>query len=901
MNALLRIISIMSLVLLGTGTASALPTILALPLSLDSLTVKIIDTAAYPPGTPVTYDILHWPDSVRLKQGTVAANKIADDGVGYPSFTLTGLTPQPWTLQDPQLYTISVKNNTGQLIGEVRFGFRTFAVVNRKFELNGRPVFLRSNPINPPGRDLPTSTGTDPGFIRGYLTVLKNAGVNLIRTSTDDWLNVCDELGIMCSQGNYASAPGGTQDAPPAVESAKPSYRDMVLGLANHASVTIYYLTNEVNRTAYDTFLESIRAYIGQIDPTRPVIGNAGWGKGQGGEIYDHHQYTGWYYGNAHEWYNLKNTLALADAAGQPLTISEHVAAYTSDAGIFQTMSKQMSNHLRWSGPVSGQRASALEYQAELTKQCVEIARRLRTSQTGVAGVMPFTYFFGWASATSADNLIIKPAYEAMKTSFQPVLISPECWKRNLFAGDNLQIRLYAINDDDTGRNLAASQGIVEVAKVDGTVVASGQVAFPAVPYYGGAYADISIPLPASTPRGDYAVRCRLMENGQQISSNRFDVFIAPRTWPSAAGTSVYLYDPDNSTAACLQQLGVQYTILASISTLPGNGALVLGERSFGTARPSQSETLAFLNRGGRILCLRQPEGNWNSDWLPATFTMSARSRLTYIHPVGGNQAIFEGIRGRDLRYWNEVSRYSNGSATVEPVLALLWPASHADLASARCWASSERLLSGAAILEIFHGQGSVVISTFRTTERVPIDPIAAKLLANLVKYAASAEHYGLLDLTKPIKWDVEAFRTGVFCSKKQGFLPHSPVYAHTGGSKGNLGADHGIDGSSLVGTYDFDGNGYVTPVPDPAVEGWGVFYGRLSRQVTRFSLTLRNDSLQSAQIRLKIDDQDIGSPQTLSAGQQRTIEWAINRQAGPVKVELRGDQDLVITASQFL
>jgi len=674
----------------------------------------------------------------------------------------------------------------------------------------------------------------------------------------------------------------------------------MIFGLANHPSVTIYYLTNEVDRAAYDSFLEAIRAYVAEIDPTRPVIGNAGFGRGQGGEIYDHHQYTGWYSGNPHEWYNLKSTLALADAAGKPLTVSECVAAYTCDSGVFQTMSKQMSNHIRWSGPVSGQRAAALEYQAELTRQCVEIARRLRTSQTGVAGIMPFSYYFGWASAQDVDDLFVKPAFEAMRTAFQPVLISPECWKRNLFAGDNLEIRLYVINDDDAGRDLAASQAVVEVADAGGKVVCTGQASFPPVSYYGALYADVSIPLPTNMPRGYYAVRCRLVENDKQVSTNRFDIFVAPRSWPTAAGTKVYLYDPDGGTAPCLEQLGVQYTSLSSISTLPQSGVVVIGEKAFATARPVLSETLAFLARGGRILCLRQPEGNWNSDWLPVTFTMSARSRLTYIHPVGGNQEIFEGISARDLRYWNELSRYSNGAATVEPVLALLWPQTHADLASARYWASSERLLCGAAILEIYQGQGSVIISTFRTTERVGMDPIAAKLLANLVKYAASPSHPGLLDLTRPIEWNTEAFRTGVFCSNKQGFLPHSPVYEHRGGSKGNLGADHRIDGFTLVGDYSFDGNGYVTPIPDPAAEGWGVFYGRLSRQVTKFVLTVRNPSQESAQIRLRIDDRDVGLPATLSPGEKRSIQWSLNRQPGPIKVELRGDQDLVITASQF-
>ena len=270
-------------------------------------------------------------------------------------------------------------------------------------------------------------------------------------------------------------------------------------------------------------------------------------------------------------------------------------------------------------------------------------------------------------------------------------------------------------------------------------------------------------------PRGDYTVRCRLIEAGKEISRNSFEITVAPRSWSSAAGVSVKLYDPSGTTASALQQLGVAYTAVSSITTLPANGVLVLGENAFNTTRPTLGETQAFLNRGGRILCLRQSA--WEDDWIGVNFTQSARSRLTYVHPIGENRTIFEDLRPRDFRYWNECSRSSNGGSTVEPVLDLLWPATHVDLATCRVWASSERLLSGAAILEVYYGQGSVIISQFRNTERVDDDPIAAKLLANLVKYAASPNHPGAVDLSRPVKWDVEAFRTGVFVSKSQGFF----------------------------------------------------------------------------------------------------------------------------------
>ena len=271
-------------------------------------------------------------------------------------------------------------------------------------------------------------------------------------TSSDsDWLNACDELGMLASQGNYGSPPGGSASTPPAVETSKPSYRNIILPLANHPSVVIYYLTNEVSYSAFGTYLTAIHDYIRLIDPTRLIIGNAGFGKGQGGELYDIHPYLGWYWKNPSDWYDFTTYIASAEAAGKPLTVSECVGAYTSDAGVFQSLSKQMSNRFRWTGAVKDQRAAALEYQGEVVRQVVEVGRRMRSSGIGIAWIMPFTYFLGWANAYKVDDLIVKPAFEVLKTVFQPVLISPECWKRNIFAGDSLQIKLHVCNDDDNG------------------------------------------------------------------------------------------------------------------------------------------------------------------------------------------------------------------------------------------------------------------------------------------------------------------------------------------------------------------------------------------------------------------------------------------------------------------
>lgn len=886
----------------AAGAAWAeVPAVVAIS-SATGVCVKLTETSCYKAGSDLSYEIRHLPDGEHFAAGSVRAGSIRVDAWKLPAFDIENLKPKLWSPGDPQLYEITVKDSAGHDLGKTRFGFRTFEAKGDKLYLNGRPIFIRGEQINPPGREFPVETERDPEFIRGYLKLMKSGGVNLIRTEPQDWLDACDEVGMMLLAGAYGGIPGGS------VETARTVFRDLLLRLASHPAVVMYVLTNEITWSKAPTakqILTEVREELRALDPTRPVIGNAGFGHGQPGEIFDVHRYAGWYHGNSCDWYSdLTGYLAEARKANQPFTITECVGAYTSDAGDFLTMTKQMSTMTRWIGTTENPREAAKAYQAELVKQVVEITRRYRTEGNSIAGVMPFTYFLGWSSgAKKSDDIIIKPAFETLRTVFQPVLISPECWTRQLYSGDDLKTRLCLINDDESGRDIAASRAEVEIRSSDGSVVASGSVGMPAARYYTNSWADMAIKTPADLAKGYYDVRCKLVENGVEISHNSFGISIAPRAWVKAPAVTVTLFDPSGSTAKALTALGVTVTRIDSLREMPESGTLVLGEAALAEGLyPSKQSVLSFLDKGGRILCLRQERDKWNSDWLPASFPMEQRKPYrpyAYIQPRA-NASIYKDMTDRDLRYWNELGRTADGTPDICPVLSLLAPASVDELASARVWASSGALLSGAALLEVFHGKGSIVLSQFRAVERVDSDPMAAKLLANLVTYTTTDKSAGLLDLTQPIRWDHDAFRCGAFVSLLQGFLPHSKTYKHDGGSKGLQGADHRIDGFSMVGSYEFKNTGWLQPVPDPAADGWGVFYGTLSRRATSFALTLRNLGDTPAKIGLKLDGKPVGSPAVVPAGAEQTVEWPLDRAPGKVKVELRGDQRLVITGSCF-
>ncbi|MCC6483469.1 MAG: hypothetical protein IT209_01375 [Armatimonadetes bacterium] len=905
---------------LSAAYTSASPAFLALP-STDTLTLKLLNAPAMPAsGEPLRYTIAHWPDGARLTSGTFSVADMRSDAQGHRMLTLTNLKPKLWWPSAPELYTVSIFRGSDTL-GSARIGFRKFEARGGSFFLNGRALYLRGMPINPPGRGEPASVNHDRNYIDGYIRLLKSHNVNLIRTDGEDWLNACDELGMLVFQGNYGGAPGGRKssseihtggDIPPPLTSAIPAYRRIFADLANHPSVVIYVLTNEVasprtyQKSLYLPFLEKIQKDVQGLDPTRPIIANAGFGEGlPSGGVFDIHRYAGWYSRTMVDWYDLGTWIQSARRLKEPFTISECVGAYTSDAGDFLTMSKQLSTMIGWVGAQPDPRRAAMEYQAELVKQVVEITRRFRTdSDPGVASTMPFTYFLGLSHATDPRDIIQKPAFDALRVAFQPVLISPECWTRNLSPGATLRLRLHIVNDDDDGRTLEAASVSTFVTDSGGNEITEPvTMSAPSVPYYSNRILDASVALPENLRPGEYRVSCVLSRDGKSISGNEFTVRVYSRPQPTQALSrtrALSLYDPSGKTKKALASLGIAAREVSSLTKLPETGVLVLGEDALGTSVPDSGQVVEFLRRGGRIVCLRQSPEIWTSKWLPCSVDMSANKGFTYIQQTGDNAALWKTLTNDDLRLWNQTGVSENKVPDVFPVRSILRLTKLEDLRSTRVWAATDQMLTSAALMEIYEGRGSVLLSQFACADRAGFDPAASQLLANLIEYALGDADPGSLDLSQPIQWGLSAFREGALVTNLQGFLPYSPTYAHDGSSKGRLASDHRIDGVTLVGTYHFTSNGWLRPIPDPKAEAWGVFFGRLPSPVSSFSATVRNVSRRSESLRLLLDHTEAGSAATIPAGGSKTVRWPVSHAAGDVRVELRGGQSLVITRTQF-
>ena len=196
---------------------------------------------------------------------------------GHTNFSFAVDSPRLWDFDDPHLYDIDILGET------FRYGIRTMEfTADDGFRLNGRRVQLKGANLH---HDLGIlGVAMDPDARRRQLLILKDMGVNAIRTSHNPidpfTLDLCDEMGFVVWNECFDkwSTLGGRL-----AEEDRDSYvlrnlEAFVRRDRNHPCVAIWSIGNEIRPTSESEpdgmTRERCRLYrdaIKSLDPTRPV------------------------------------------------------------------------------------------------------------------------------------------------------------------------------------------------------------------------------------------------------------------------------------------------------------------------------------------------------------------------------------------------------------------------------------------------------------------------------------------------------------------------------------------------------------------------------------------------------------------------------------------------------
>ena len=911
-------------------------------------------------------------DGKILWQGNIKPTTAANEGGKHVAFTINNLKPILWTPDNPYLYEITLQQfSKGMLKSSLkeRAGFRSFERRGGSLFLNGKSIFLRGIAINPPNRGIPAKLEESRGFALDYVRFMKSINVNIIRIpDAEEWFDVCDELGMMVFAGNYSGKVAGGENVgaqakvgdetdggfPGDYDKGVAWYENKKLGVvAHHPSLMIYAMTNETpfagkRAELWEKFLDYSYKKLKRWDETRVYIANAGYGYGKTGDITDIHRYWGWYYSSPFTFLHMRNEAEINPFTGrhQPITFTEAVGNYTGPDGRYNLTPahKNPSAQLAWTGHAAQNiQAQLADYHQSFTfGQVTETFRQLRSINPELSGVFPFTIlFYNWNTVTKFDDMNPKPVTDQVKISYQPVLLSWECWTPNVYAGSVIKPIAHIINDANDFSDLKNARLIYEIKDKAYQVLYADSTAIADIPYYSSAKKSLEIKLPANILSGQYQLTGRLVCKGQTVSQNSYNLFIADDNFinsVSSNSSAVLLYDPQGATRQALSKLGINFTATSSLNNVPQGPALIIGENAADKAVADYASGIRkFISGGGRLLCMRQdsvhlininsillhPLANNNIDIDDPVYPVSAKSPRNgyYVNPERPDHPAFSGISRSMLRVWSDYTNWDETKSAypaIKPVTDGFTLTDKDDVASTAILGNYSSGLQGIALAEQFQGSGSIMLCGLDIASRTAIDPIAARFLLNLVIYTMSSSGHELYQLiTEPIIWGEYETEKGVVTDFYSGLLvnatPRVPEdylgkgivvtkegYQLAGGTRSGFNTRPGIqyvaNGRRPFGPYVQTFGGQPVPEKNTA-EGIGKFWCKIPEGKNMATSAVWNPGNEPLVIKIKVNDLPEVS-KTINAGSRVAIETPVDR--SDVNITYTGDRRLVILETAF-
>lgn len=791
--------------------------------------MRIMVDAAYKtaPSNTFKVTIKSIADGKILYQSAVVPSPVLNVDVKQLAFNIKNLKPTLWTPNNPYLYQVTLQQLSGaKVVSSLteRAGFRIMERKGGNLYLNGKPIFLRGIAINPPGRGIPKELEESRAFALDYVKFMKSINVNIIRIpDAEEWFDVCDELGMMVFGGNYGSkvAQGDKVEAAEQVgdegDNGFPKdrnvgvswYEHKKLGaIAHHPSLMVYAMTNEtpfVGKRAleWEAFLSYAFGELKKWDETRVYIANAGYGYGKAGDILDIHRYWGWYYSSPYTFLNIRDNskiVPFAKKEAQPITFTECVGNYTGPDGRYnQTPAhKNPSSQLAWTGHERQDMQAQLAdvHQSFTFKQATESFRQLRAINPDLSGVFPFTIlFYNWDTITNFDDMKPKPVTQQAKISYQPVLLSWECWTTNVYAGSTIKPVAHVINDDNDFKDLKNVKLVYQILDKTKAAVLKDSISLNDIAYYATADKSLNIKIPDGLISGEYVLAGKVFANGKMVSENFFNLFISDKRFISAVPviqSSVLLYDSKGTTKKALNKLAVKFKDLSSFKDIPSNSFIIIGENAADNyVAASATEIKNFIKNGGRVISMRQDSlslinlnkvldfklTNNKVDIDNAVYPVSSLPPRNgyYVNPERPEHPIFAGITRNNLKVWSDYTGWNPkkaGLPSIYPVTDGFMLEDRVGVGATAILGNYSSGLQSIAIAEQFMGSGSIILTGLDLANRAELDPVADRIFLNMISYASTNEGHSVYQLiTSPIVWGEYETEKGIVVDQSSGFL----------------------------------------------------------------------------------------------------------------------------------
>ncbi len=703
-----------------------------------------------------------------------------------------------WSPENPQLYRAEVRVRNEEAVSDewsTRFGMREFTIRDKQFQLNGKPLFLKATffeGLYPNRIAYPDSRKMAVREIQ----LAKDAGFNMIRPwrrpPAPMWLDLADEMGVLVVGSPALECmrlPLSTPYLPSRVEH---EIRQTVLRDRNRACVVQWELFNELHRPILKQMMRPMALLTRELDPTRLILDESG-GWAFGARMYlpdeseptrfnDIHTYPGpfltkWLFdgflaiGMTEEEKKARGLNAKAPGRN----VVPGLMSFVSELG-YGSLPNLVDNNERFRRD-GNSLTPAYRYHHRLAKDQQRVLK-----ESGFDGLYPDLERFcldqqsihgaankrmieavrsnpdvdgycihalaagDWILGAGLIDLWRNPksyAYEGTKAANQPRILVIRMFPRNVYAAQGTGLEIVGINElDALDGNLT-----IQMVSADGETVFNRQIDTELAKGVSNLF---SKRLDTTAFRGNYTVTTTLAaKGGSVVAENTFDFDVFSEEDLAVPTEKVAVLDLEGRLARFLKSKGIHVADFDG-STPRSTPVFVTSVTPKTPAdRARFTELMAYIKGGGTAVyatgigkSYRRNESNQvQSSAVPFAVRVEAAQGLwTCIPHLVRKHPIFAGLPAdgmmRDV-YGNIWARQTLRDLKGDAIVAAIGFE----------WFSHDHKLHysgpgeswwGADLAVVPHGNGRIVVSQLRIVENLGKDPVADKILYNLIDWTTA-------------------------------------------------------------------------------------------------------------------------------------------------------------------
>lgn len=791
--------------LVATGTVFVGDVFVVPQLKDDTADIQVVLDNADESGREVEVEV-----AIRSAEGSSkqVAKKSAKlnlvPGSNEAEWTLEIPDARYWSPEDPHLYTASVRIAEGGAVHdveEVRFGMRELTIRDKRFELNGEPIYIKAaffEGLYPTKLALPDSED----MARREIQLAKECGFNMIRPWRKPpppmWLDLCDEMGVMVVGGLPIECMKRWPTVTPHLrDRIENEVRSGVLRDRNRACIVQWEIFNEIGREDLERLKHPASMLARQLDPSRLILDESG-GFAGGSNIYlpgrfepevfnDVHSYPGapmndLYYD---KFLTLSKTPEEIEAMGLAegrftgshttpgrLTVVSEIG-YGSLPDLVDNNKrfaesgnplvppyryhKQMAEWIRGALKESGLDEvypdlqkfclDQQEIHSQANKRMLEAIR----SNSGTGGYAVHALTGGdWVLGAGLLDLFRNPkgSYSGTKEANQPRYLALRVRPRNVYAERGAKITVTGINDLDG----VAGRISIDVVSADGESVLSTEEQASLGSGISSLFED---ELDTAKMAGAYTVKTRLTgKDGLLVAENAVDIDVFTKEQLAPPKAKIAVLDVNNSLRPFLKEMGVPFVEFNpnTPKTLP-----VFVSKAFAGNPQAKGRFAAlekFVRQGGTAVYLEtvqrwapNPLGGGRPpkpEVLPIEMEIQAGKGLWVgVSHVVRDHPVFDGLPANRMmgqvyeNVWAPQNLKGVGGEIIVGSVSHGWYQGEKDkqnhIGPSPAW-------YGMDLGIVPHGKGRYVLSVLRIVENLGEDPVADRLLVNLIRFATDTE-----------------------------------------------------------------------------------------------------------------------------------------------------------------